>query len=170
MKTLFKRMIGASRLDPATYEQVEADRSSTAGAILVVIISSVAAALGSGSRNVVSVVSAVILLLGAWVIWVGLTYFIGARLLPGPETHTNIGEVLRTTGFSASPGVLRILGLIPAVGLPIFIIVTVWMLFTFVVAIRQALDYASSARALAVCLLGWLIHGLLFFGFVLIAI
>ena len=163
-------MIGASRLDPATYEQVETDRSTTAGAVLVVIISSVAAALGSGSRDIVSVVSAVILMLGAWVIWVGLTYFIGARLLPGPETHANIGEVLRTTGFSASPGVLRILGLIPAVGLPIFVIVTVWMLFTFVVAIRQALDYASSARALAVCLLGWLIHGLLFFGFVLVAI
>ena len=136
----------------------------------MVIISSVAAALGSGSRDIVSVVSAVILMLGAWVIWVGLTYFIGARLLPGPETHANIGEVLRTTGFSASPGVLRILGLIPAVGLPIFVIVTVWMLFTFVVAIRQALDYASSGRALAVCLLGWLIHGLLFFGFVLVAI
>jgi hypothetical protein len=40
------------------------------------------------------------------------------------------------------------------------------MLLTFVVAVRQALDYASSARALAVCLLGWLIHGVLFFAFV----
>jgi len=170
MKTLFNRMIGASRLDPLTYEQVEADRSSTAGAVLVVIVSSVAAAIGSGSRDLASVISAVVLLLGAWVIWVGLTYFIGARLLPGPETQVDIGEVLRTTGFSASPGVLRILGLIPAVGLPIFIVVTIWMLMTFVVAIRQALDYTSSLRALAVCLLGWLIHGLLFFGFVMVAI
>jgi hypothetical protein len=170
MKALIKRMIGASRLDATTYEQVEADRRSTTGAILVVIISSVAAAIGSGSRDLVSVISAVILLLAAWMIWVGLTYFIGARLLPGPETHADIGEVLRTTGFSASPGILRIFGLIPAVGFPIFIVVTVWMLLTFVVAIRQALDYASSIRALAVCLLGWLIHGLLFFGFVLVAI
>ncbi len=90
MKTLFKRMIGASRLDPATYEQVEADRSSTAGAILVVIISSVAAALGSGSRNVVSVVSAVILLLGAWVIWVGLTLSSSARGCCRDQKHTRI--------------------------------------------------------------------------------
>jgi hypothetical protein len=170
MKTLFNRMIGASRLDPATYEDVEADRSSTAGAILVVIISSLAAAIGSGSRDLTSAISAVILLLGAWMVWVGLTYFIGARLLPGPETQSNIGEVLRTTGFSASPGILRILGLIPGVGFPIFIVVTIWMLFTFVVAIRQALDYASSLRALAVCMLGWLIHGLLFFGFVVVAV
>jgi hypothetical protein len=136
----------------------------------VVIISSLAAAIGSGSRDLTSAISAVILLLGAWMVWVGLTYFIGARLLPGPETQSNIGEVLRTTGFSASPGILRILGLIPGVGFPIFIVVTIWMLFTFVVAIRQALDYASSLRALAVCMLGWLIHGLLFFGFVVVAV
>jgi hypothetical protein len=37
-------MIGAARLDPATYEQVEADRSSTAAAVLVVVVSSAAAA------------------------------------------------------------------------------------------------------------------------------
>ena len=170
MKTLFHRMIGASRLDPVIYEQVEADRSSTTAAVLVVIVSSVGAALGSGSKDVLSIVTAVILLLAAWMIWVGLAYFIGARLLPGPETHADIGEVVRTTGFSASPGVLRILGLIPAVGFPITLVVTVWMLISFVMAIRQALDYASSLRALAVCFLGWLIHGLLFFGFVLVAL
>jgi len=44
------------------------------------------------------------------------------------------------------------------------------MLFTFVVAVRQALDYSSTGRALAVCLLGWIIHGVLFFGFVLVAL
>jgi hypothetical protein len=170
MKTLFNRMIGAARLDPATYEQVEADRSSTAAAVLVVVISSAAAAIGNGTRDLLSVINAVIVLLGAWVIWVGLTYFIGSRLLPGPATQANIGEVLRTTGFSASPGVLRILGIIPAIGFPIFIIVTFWMLLTFVVAIRQALDYASSWRALSVCALGWIIHSVLFFGFVLVAI
>jgi hypothetical protein len=65
---------------------------------------------------------------------------------------------------------LRILGILPAIGMPIFLGITVWMLVTFVVAIRQALDYASSGRALAVCFLGWLIHGVLFFGFVFVAI
>jgi hypothetical protein len=43
------------------------------------------------------------------------------------------------------------------------------MLFTYVVAVRQALDYASTGRALAVCLLGWLIHAVVLFGFVLTA-
>ena len=170
MKTLFRQIIAASRLDAQTYEQVEADRGSTGGAVFVVIVASIAAAIGSGARDFASVINAIIVLLVTWMIWVGLTYFIGTRLLPDRQTHADIGEVLRTTGFSASPGVLRIFGLLPAVGLPIFIGITVWMLITFVVAIRQALDYTSSARALAVCVLGWLIHGLLFFGFVLVAI
>jgi hypothetical protein len=170
MKTLFKRMIGASRLDAQTYEQVEADRASTAGAVFVVVMASIAAAVGSGVRDFAGVISAVIVLLATWVVWVGLTYIIGTRLLPEPQTHADIGEMLRTTGFSASPGVLRILGLLPAIGLPIFIGITFWMLLTFVVAVRQALDYGSSGRALAVCLFGWLIHALLFFGFVFVAI
>ena len=170
MNTLFKRMIGASRLDAQTYEQVEADRKSTVGAIFVVVAASMAAAIGSGARDVATVISALALLLATWLVWVGLTYVIGTRLMPESQTHADVGEVVRTTGFSAAPGVLRILGVLPVVGLPISIAVTIWMLATFVVAIRQALDYSSSVRALAVCLLGWLIHGLLFFGFVQTAV
>lgn len=170
MKTLVRRMISASRLDVRTYEQVESDRSSTAGAVFIVVIASIAAAIGSGARDFVSVFNGIIVLMLTWAVWVGLTYFIGTRLLPGPQTHADFGEVLRTTGFSASPGVLRIFGLLPAVGLPIFIGITFWMLLTFVVAVRQALDYTSSGRALAVCALGWLIHGLLFFGLVFVAL
>ena len=151
-------------------EQVEADRASNAGAVVVVVVASLAAAIGSGSRDPISLVSATSAMLITWMVWVGLTYFIGTHLLPGPQTHADIGEVLRTTGFSASPGVLRIFGALPGVGLPIFIGVTIWMLLTFVVAVRQALDYASSGRALAVCVLGWLLHGLLFFAFVMVAI
>src|SRR5262249_29210763 len=153
-----------------TYEQVEADRSSTAGAVLIVIIASLAAAVGTGARDPIGIAGATVALLLTWVIWVTLTYIIGTRLLPEPQTHADIGEVLRTTGFSASPGVLRILGVFPGFALPVFVCITVWMLFTFVVAIRQALDYASSRRALAVCVLGWMIHGLLFFAFAVAAI
>jgi hypothetical protein len=136
----------------------------------VVLVASIAAAIGSGSRDPISIAAATIALLITWMFWVGLTYFIGTHLMPEPTTHADVGEVLRTTGFSAAPGVLRIFGTLPGVGLPIFIGVNIWMLFTFVVAIRQALDYASSGKALAVCALGWLLHGLLFFAFTRVAI
>jgi hypothetical protein len=170
MNTLVRNMIGASRLDSQTYEQVEADRTGNRGAVAVVIIASIAAAIGTGARDPATIVGATIVLLITWIVWVALAYVIGTHLLPEPETRADLGEVLRTTGFSASPGVLRIFGFIPVIGYWIFLGITFWMLISFVVAIRQALDYASSVRALAVCLLGWLIHGLLLFGFVMVAV
>jgi hypothetical protein len=102
----------------------------------------------------------------SWLIWVMLTLFIGTRLLPGSATKADFGQVLRTTGFSASIGILRVFGIFQAIREPVFAVVTIWMLITFVIAIRQALDYTSTGRAVAVCLLGWFIHGILFFGFV----
>jgi hypothetical protein len=163
-------MIGASRLNAGVYEQVEADRASAPSAVLIVAASSLAAAVGSGLRIGVDLTGATIAAVLTWLIWVALTYFIGTRLLPGGSTHATFGEVLRTTGFSASPGILRIFGVMPVIGIPIFIAASLWMLATFVVAIRQALDYTSSARALAVCVLGWLIHGVLFLAFAITAI
>jgi hypothetical protein len=170
MKDLLKRMIGAARLDAQTYEQVEADPGSLTGAVFTAVIASIAAAVGTGARDVVGLASATFVLLVTWIVWVALTYVIGTQLLPEPATHSDFGEVLRTTGFSASPGILRILALIPSITLPVFIGITFWMLLAFAIAIRHALDYSSLPRAFAVCFLGWLIYGLLFFGFVFVAL
>jgi hypothetical protein len=68
-----------------------------------------------------------------------------------------VGEVLRTTGFAAAPGMVRILGFVPVVGPALFVLGSVWMLAAMFVAIRQALDYRHVTRALAVCIVGWLL-------------
>ena len=39
---------------------------------------------------------------------------------------------------------------------PILVVVAFWMLVAMVVAVRQALDYTSTLRAVSVCVLGWL--------------
>src|SRR5215468_3518520 len=80
MNKLLKRMLGAARLNADTYEQVEADRTSLTGAVFTAVIASVAAAIGTGARDVVSVVSATSVLLMTWIVWVVLTYVIGTRL------------------------------------------------------------------------------------------
>jgi hypothetical protein len=170
MNTFVRRMIGAACFDARTYEEVEADSASTGSAMLVVLIASVSAAVGLGSTDPLAIVGVTLAAFLTWMVWIGLTLVIGKWIMPDPGTQTDFGEILRTTGFSASPGVFRIFAGIPGIGLPIFLVVTIWMLFTFVLAIRQALDYASFNRALAVCLLGWVIHGLLFFAFVRVAI
>jgi Yip1 domain len=170
MKPLIANMIGAGRLNIETYERVEADPRTTWDSVLVVVLSSIAAGLGSGITGVVDVLALITIAVLTWLIWVGLTYVIGSRLLATPETEATFGQVMRTTGFSAAPGIFRVFGFLPVIGWPIFLGATVWMLFSFVVAVRQALDFKSTARAFAVCLLGWLIHGVLLAAFVLRAI
>jgi hypothetical protein len=135
----------------------------------IVILSSLGAAFGTGVTRPGDIAAILVFALATWIIWVSLTLFIGTKLLPGNQTQANFGQIFRTTGFSATPGILRVLGFLPGIGWFIFVAATIWMFFTFVVAIRQALDYTTTRRALAVCILGWLIHGVLLFGFILTA-
>jgi hypothetical protein len=93
-------------------------------------------------------------------VWAYLTYFIGTRLLPEPETRATPAELLRAIGFSSSPGLIRVLGVIPGLTAPVFFIAGVWMLSAMVIAVRQALDYRSTLRAVGVCLIGWVVQAL----------
>jgi hypothetical protein len=162
--TSFKdRMIRAAKLDVDLYEEVEADKGAMGQAMTVVILSSVAAGTGSlgmdGSGNVlVGTIGALV----GWYIWAYLTYFIGTKFLPEPQTSADHGELLRTIGFSSSPGLIRILGIIPGVGGLIFLVASIWMLVAMIIAVRQALDYKSTFRAVGVCLVGWTIQMLIF--------
>ena len=128
-------------------------------AISVVIISSIAS--GIGAMGVIGfggiVIGAVAALLG-WVVWAFIAYIIGAKLLPEPQTKADVGEVLRTTGFASSPGVFRILAFIPLIGAVISIAASIWMLVAMIIAIRQALDYKSTWRAILVCVIGFIIY------------
>ena len=122
------------------------------------MLSSLAAGIGltSGLYNA-PVLHRVMLALLLWVFWAISTYIVGVYLMPEPQTQTNVGELLRTIGFAASPGILRILGMVPVIGGTIYVISTAWMLVAMVIAIRQALDYKSTARAVVVCVITGLI-------------
>jgi hypothetical protein len=55
-----------------------------------------------------------------------------------------------------------VLGIIPGLQSIVFPIASIWMLIAMVIAVRQALDYTSTLRAIGVCLIGWIIQILLF--------
>jgi hypothetical protein len=158
--TYLQRLVGAAALDAAIYEEVEADERATIQAGATVILSSVAAGIGAvgfGGNLAANVVFFTTVALLAWAAWALVTFEIGVRVMPTPQTRSNVGELLRTIGFATAPGCLRILGVIPGVTIPVFAVSAVWMLAAMVVAVRQALDYQSTARALAVCALGWVL-------------
>jgi len=159
MASFVQRMIGAAKLNVSTYEDVEGDTSATGQALAVVVMSSVAAGVGlTGSGNLSTLLVRSIAALLSWFIWAFITYFIGTKLLPEAQTRSNVGELLRTTGFSSSPGVLRILGVVPVLGRLIWFVISIWMLMAMVIAVRQALDYRSTGRAVGVCLIGWILY------------
>lgn len=161
MNDFADRMVRAARLDPELYEEVEADADSIGQAAGVVVLASVAAGVGvSGTANPVDLIVASLATLLGWVLWAALIYFIGAKLLPEPQTRSDLGELLRTLGFASSPGVLRALGLIPGLGSLLVVVVSLWMFAAMVVAVRQALDYESTPRAVGVCLIGFLSQAL----------
>src|SRR3954469_7321638 len=152
------RLIGAVSADPLLYEEVEADRSATGQALLVVVLSSMAAGIGArglGSGSLPSMLFISALATVAWAAWALVTYQIDTKLMPEPQTRADVGELLRTIGFSSAPGMLRVFGIVPGAATAAFAITAVWMLATMVVAIRQALDYTSTARAIMVCVVGW---------------
>jgi hypothetical protein len=158
MATLVERAIGAARLDAATYEEIEADESALPQATAVVAAAAIAAGIGANQEGGAGALLGVLASLLAWYIWAGVTYLIGTRLLPEPTTKADFKEVLRVIGFSAAPGVLAIAGIVPGVGTMIAVVASLWQLATMVVALRQALDYSSTGRAVAVCLIGFLVY------------
>ncbi len=156
--TFPQRAIGAARLEVPVFEEIEADRQATGQALLVVVLSSLAAGIGlTSSLYNAPVLHRVMLALLLWVFWATATYIVGVYLMPEPQTQTNVGELLRTIGFAASPGMLRIFGFLPGVGDVIYGLSTAWMFVAMVIAIRQALDYRSTGRAIVVCLITWII-------------
>ena len=159
MATFGERIIGAAKLRSATYEDVEHDGKALGQAMIVVILSSIATAIGTGiNATTGDLVRGTLAALASWFVWAGLTFFIGTKLFATQATHATWGELLRTTGFAASPALLRILGVIPFTTGFIFFVTSVWMLMTFVVAVQASLDYRNIWRAVAVCLVGWLVY------------
>ncbi|MFW5775121.1 MAG: YIP1 family protein [Chitinivibrionales bacterium] len=162
MSDFGSRVGKAIMLDKGIYEEVEADSSALGQATGVVVLSSIAAGIGTYQQaGAIGLVLGLVSALLGWYIWAYLTYFIGAKLLPESQTEADHGQLLRTLGFASAPGLFRVFGIVPLLGGVVMFVASLWMLAATVIAVRQALDYTSTARAFGVCLIGWLIQMLL---------
>ena len=154
--TFLQRLMGAAALDAAIYEEVEADPSATGQAMSVVVLSAVAMGIGAsglgGGPSAIAVFGVIALV--TWAAWALLMFELGTRILPGRQTRSDPYELLRTLGFAATPGLAAVLAAVPAATVPVLAGTWVWMLAAMVVAVRQALDYETTGRAAAVCVLG----------------
>jgi hypothetical protein len=161
MDELFGRMLRAAKLDAALYEEVEADEGALPQATLIVVLASLAGGIGGiFSYGAMALITGTISALVGWYVWAFLAYYIGTKFLPEEKTEADYGQLLRTLGFASSPGLIRVLGIIPGLLGIINLIASIWMLITMVIAVRQALDYESTLRAVVVCVIGWIVQWL----------
>jgi len=149
-------MLRAAKLDVDFYEQVEADKGAMTQAMAVVVLSSLAAGIGSiRQAGIAGIIAGTVLALIGWYIWAYLTYFIGTRFLAEPQTEADHGELLRTIGFSSSPGVIRVLGIIPGLSNIVNMVAAIWMLVAMIVAEgRHLIITARSGQSVSVPLDG----------------
>ena len=155
--SMVERMVRASRLDINMFEEVEADTSATNQALLIVALVALATGIASlGTTGPIGLFVGVVLAIAGWALWAWIVHLIGTKIIPSHSTHADWGQLARTLGFAQSPGIFRALGFIPVVGNIIFAVASIWMLVAMVVAVRQALDYTSTLRAIAVVLIGFI--------------
>ena len=157
-RSILERVIGAALLKREVYEEVEADTSATPTAAAIVVLSSIAGGIGGlGTTGAAGLVAGVVIGLAGWAAWALITYFIGTRMLPGPETRADWGQLARTLGFARAPALLLVFAAVPGIGAAGNLIATIvffWGLAAMVVAVRAALDYDSTWRAVGVVLIG----------------
>ena len=154
---MFQRMLGAARLDAATFENVEHDTGATLQALLVVILASVAGGIGALLAEESTIVDALVfgVLLGivSWAVWAFMVWIIGSTVLRTSETHANWGQLARGIGFAQTPAILNILAFLPfGIGGIISFVAFIWRVAAILVAVRQCLDYTSTLRAFFVVL------------------
>ena len=160
--TFANRVKGVLVLDARTFEEIEADRSANMQALLVVVAASVAAGVGASVQlGPLGILRETVGALVGWVMWAGVTWLIGAKLLPESQTRTDMGELLRVIGYAYAPNLFALFAFVPVLGLAVRTVIAFWLLAATVIAVRQALDYRSTLRATAVVFIGWIIFVLI---------
>lgn len=166
---MIQRMIGAALFNAETYEEIEADPSAIGQAVLVVLLVTVCGAIGglvgaliggaSAVENVLELIAGLVFGIVRWAIWVSVLSLVGGMMLRTASTNTSWAEIGRVVGFAYTPGVLSIFSIfsfLPYIGwlfgwaFPL--VIFFWTLAAVTVAVRQALDFESTGRAIAVVL------------------
>jgi len=124
------RSVNVAKLDIPTIEAVEADESLTQEAGAVVALSTLVGSLGLLFTNGLwAFIASILIGLAGWAIWAWLAAFIAEKVF-NIQT-TNVGEMLRATGYAYAP---RMLGIIPFLGF----VGWIWSLVAVIIGMRQA--------------------------------
>ena len=153
----FQRLKKAIFLDVAFYEEVEKDKKFTDQAMMTVAIVSIVQGIMIAGFAPIALVQGILGSLIRFVMWAFFIAFVGTRILPEPETPTNTGELIRTLGFSYSTGLVVVLKIVPIISNFVDLVVVILQLAAMTIAVRQALDFNSTVRAVGVCIVAFIL-------------
>ena len=161
MRLFFHRFLRAALLDVELYKEVIAEPLTLNQAWITVLIYSMAASWGGfGGVGAVGTNIAMITTLIGWYLWAFFTYFIATRFFRENKTELDRSDrktVIRAMGFASAPGVVRLLGMIPGLGMVALAGASIWQIVASTIALRLALNFTSPYRAAAPCIIAWLI-------------
>ena len=153
----FQRLKKAIFLDVAFYEEVEKDKRFNDQAMMTVVLVSVVQGFMIAGFAPIALVQGILGSLIRFLIWAFFISFVGTRILPEPETESNTGELIRTLGFAYAPGLLVVFKIFPIISTFIDPVVTILQLAAMTIAVRQALDFNSTVRAVGVCIVAFIL-------------
>lgn len=156
MASFGERVVGVLTLNVGTFEEIEADTTAIGQAVGVVVLAAVSTGIGNVFRDgQMGLIAGMITSLVGYALWAALVFLIGTKLMPEAATKADFPEVFRVVGFCAAPGILGFIAIIPFLGPIISLVLGIWSLVAMVIGVRQALDYSTTAKAVVVCLIGF---------------
>ena len=120
------------------YAQVATSEAYNFQAFLLVALAAIATGIGSlyesGARALVATPAQILIAFVGWVVWTSAIYLVSTRLRA--KDHVDWGTVARAVGFAHAPGLLRVFGVLPGLGLLMPLVALVWILTAVVVAVH----------------------------------
>ena len=161
MRLYFNRFLGAALLDVKLYQEVAAEPRFLNQAWITVLIYAMLASWGSFGRagavgSNIGMITAVI----GWYVWAFSTYYCATKWFREKSAEVARADrktVIRVMGFACAPGAIRLLGLLPGLGILVLVASSIWMIVAATFAVKVALDFESTTRAAGACIIGWII-------------
>ena len=157
--TFGDRVVGAMKLEPTAFEDVESDPTAIGQSVGVIALAAVAAGIGNiYYGGLTGIVSAAFMSVISFLIWSLIIWLVGTKLMPEPATKADYPETFRVLGFAAAPGLASVITIIPLLGYLLMFVIWLWQIAAMVVAVRQVLDFSTTGKAIVVVLIGFVIN------------
>jgi hypothetical protein len=159
LMTFGDRIVGAMKLDPNAFEDVERDPTAIGQSVGVIALAAVAAGIGNiYYGGLTGIVSGAFMSVISFLIWSLIIWLVGTKVLPEPATKADYPETFRVLGFAAAPGLASVLTIIPLLGWLLMFVIWLWQIAAMVVAVRQVLDFSTTGKAIVVVIIGFIIN------------